>query len=457
MNIKVKLTRQENLDYYQADIINIDLEEYLRGVVPSEIGNAPFSACAAQAIAARTYALYNQNNLSDDSSKCQAFRASRLNGAYPNAYAAVDETAGQVLYYNNKLICAYYSSSNGGRIKSSEERWGGKRDYLISKNDPYDNGSGKGHGVGMSQLGAKTMANLGFSYKDILDFYFPGTEIRKQYGKEVALMTNPEKVVAWAKSKIGCGYVWGATGQTATQSALEQLKAKYPSHVDLNIVKKWLGKQIFDCASFVAKAMSQVGIAMKSGATSAWTATQWEQKGTIDTLPVNKVCCLYRQVSVNPVKMQHTGLYLGDGTFIDARGSVSGVIGPNKINSYKWTHWGIPVGLYSNTQEPEVIKVAYEAIVTADSGKTVNMRASESTGSAVLFKIPIGTIVDVESTTDDWAKILYKGKQGYMMNKYLSKVGNSESNKYYYVRVKCESEEQAKALVEIFKTAETAS
>lgn len=47
MIIKVKLSREENLTYYGAEEIEIDLEEYLRGVVPSEIGNAHIEACAA--------------------------------------------------------------------------------------------------------------------------------------------------------------------------------------------------------------------------------------------------------------------------------------------------------------------------------------------------------------------------------------------------------------------------
>ena len=47
MNIKIKLSREENISYYKANEIDIDLEEYLKGVVPSEIGNAPVEACAA--------------------------------------------------------------------------------------------------------------------------------------------------------------------------------------------------------------------------------------------------------------------------------------------------------------------------------------------------------------------------------------------------------------------------
>jgi SpoIID/LytB domain protein len=58
MIIKIQLTREENINHYQASVIEIDLEEYIRGVVPSEVGNAPLEACKAQAVAARSFALY---------------------------------------------------------------------------------------------------------------------------------------------------------------------------------------------------------------------------------------------------------------------------------------------------------------------------------------------------------------------------------------------------------------
>ena len=38
-------------------------------------------------------------------------------------------------------------------------------------------GSGWGHNVGMSQFGAKAMAELGYGYQDILSFYYEGVDI----------------------------------------------------------------------------------------------------------------------------------------------------------------------------------------------------------------------------------------------------------------------------------------
>ena len=149
---------------------------------------------------------------------------------------------------------------------------------------------------------------------------------------------NSSKVVEYAKSKIRCGYIWGATGQKCTQALINKLSKN--RHVDPNIAKKWIGKEVFDCAGLVAKAFQQVGIRLATGATSAWGKTSWQSKGEISTLPKNKVCILYRQEGG---KMQHTGIYLGNGEYIHAKGSREGVVKERMPG--KWTHWGIPKGL----------------------------------------------------------------------------------------------------------------
>ena len=55
---------------------------------------------------------------------------------------------------------------------------------------------------------------------------------------------NASKIVEFAQSKVGCGYVWGATGQILTESKLKAFARN--EHVDYNICKKWIGKQVFD-------------------------------------------------------------------------------------------------------------------------------------------------------------------------------------------------------------------
>jgi stage II sporulation protein D len=52
-------------------------------------------------------------------------------------------------------------------------------DLRIEKNVYIFKGRGLGHGLGLCQYGAMEMARRGYSYREILRHYFPGTEIRK--------------------------------------------------------------------------------------------------------------------------------------------------------------------------------------------------------------------------------------------------------------------------------------
>lgn len=187
--IKVKLERAENAQYWgvaPGEVVAIPIEEYIKGVVASEIGNAHIEACKAQAIAARTYALPYET-ISDQSSKAQAYRAERAaDTAYANAHKGAELTAGLVLCYEGKpLKSCPYSKTNGGRAMSNQERWGSTAlSYLPAQDDPWDlaatGGVKAGHGVGMSQEGAKYAASkLGKSCEEILSFYYPGCTIEE--------------------------------------------------------------------------------------------------------------------------------------------------------------------------------------------------------------------------------------------------------------------------------------
>ena len=184
MKIRVKITTNENMKYFNCPkdtIKEIDFEEYVWTVVASEIGNAPIEAQKAQAIASRTYAcaqgVLDGKVISDSSSKAQAYRAPRVN--YKNCQAATEATAGEVLTYGGKYASTYFCHSNGGRTYSSEEVWGGKRNYLVARKDEWTTEKKNGHGVGLSQVGAIAAAKQGAGYRDILSFYYPYTTLKQ--------------------------------------------------------------------------------------------------------------------------------------------------------------------------------------------------------------------------------------------------------------------------------------
>lgn len=178
MIIRVLITRDGS-----NQIEKMNLEDYVKGVVPSEMSYKwPVEALKAQAVAARTYAMYHMNknkkksyDVDDTSSKYQAYVPSKI---HANTTAAVIATKGQYLSYKDKPINAVFCSSNGGTTVSAKSRWGSNYPYLIAKEDPYTKASGRAkdsHGVGMSQYGAKEAASIGLHYDQILSFYYPGT------------------------------------------------------------------------------------------------------------------------------------------------------------------------------------------------------------------------------------------------------------------------------------------
>ena len=153
--------------------------------------------------------------------------------------------------------------------------------------------------------------------------------------------SKANKIIQYAIDRVGCGYIWGGSGQILTEEKLKFFKNKFPSFIKENKSKKWIGKQVFDCSGLVKCAFEQVNIYIYHSAKSAWENTQWEIKGKIENLPIDKVCILYKEGSKG---MIHTGIYLGNGEVINAKSDYHGVV-KEKLGTL-WTHFGIPLGLY---------------------------------------------------------------------------------------------------------------
>ncbi len=250
-------------------IEEIELEEYIIGVVAAEMpASFNVEALKAQAIAARTYALYKINQNSGDydvttdvtTQSYITINQMKLKWNqdfdiyYSKIQDAVEETKDQVLTYNNEIICAFYYSMSNGYTESAVSVFSENLEYIkpveslwdknvnnyevtniYSKTDMCDklniscekidiseiekNNSGRvdiitinnkvftgveirnllslrstdfdilvdenvtittrgyGHGVGMSQYGANEMSKLGYSYEEILKYYYNQVEI----------------------------------------------------------------------------------------------------------------------------------------------------------------------------------------------------------------------------------------------------------------------------------------
>ena len=67
-----------------------------------------------------------------------------------------------------------------------------------------------------------------------------------------------------------------------------------------------------------------------------------------------------------------------------------------------------------------------KALVIAESGHTVNLREQPSKASRVLVQVPVGTEVDLYEEGDTWSKVVYQGKDGYMMTDFIIPVADTE-------------------------------
>ena len=252
---------------------NINLEEYIVGVVSSE---EPVyfedEALKAQAVASRTYALKqmenNKENYYDvtDDVRSQVYSSidklkERWGSDFDNNYSRikklVNDTKGEYISYNNEIIYAFYFSTSNGYTEDNKDVFGMDLPYLkVVKSDDesetdnfyvtktfskeeffdylgldysnnievnniirtnsnriksitinnitfngrdfqkklglrsndfeiIDNGDisiitkGFGHGVGLSQYGSNKLAKEQKNYIEILNYYYPGTEIKK--------------------------------------------------------------------------------------------------------------------------------------------------------------------------------------------------------------------------------------------------------------------------------------
>ena len=180
----------------------LPFEEYLQ-----ELGEAlntdPPEYRKAFSIASRSYALfhlqnggkygkdevYHLNNTSSD----QVYRGYAWETYAPNLVSATRETVGEVLKYNGKVARAVYSSDSGGTTKNACALWGGEfcgADYGYLAGGVKDlEGTTRreasvikdSHGVGMSATGARRLAELGKTYKEILSYYYKDIFIEKVY------------------------------------------------------------------------------------------------------------------------------------------------------------------------------------------------------------------------------------------------------------------------------------
>ena len=144
------------------------------------------------------------------------------------------------------------------------------------------------------------------------------------------------------------GYIWGTAGENWTAAKQKELEKttdadraqgrKYGS--------KWIGHTVADCSGLFSWAFKQLGGYMYHGSDTMYRK-YCTGKGELKKGKRTDSSALKPGTAVfvwNGRKYSHVGLYIGDGTVIEAMGTVSGVT-TTKVTAGKWTHWGELTGV----------------------------------------------------------------------------------------------------------------
>jgi stage II sporulation protein D len=123
------------------NVINeLNLEDYLRGVVPAEMGSRIYDeieGLKAQAIAARTYAVRNLGQFRTEGydicpgPACQAYKG--FSGEEPLADQSVRESAGLIISYQGKPIDALFTATCGGETSDVGTMFPGRTDPYLKR------------------------------------------------------------------------------------------------------------------------------------------------------------------------------------------------------------------------------------------------------------------------------------------------------------------------------------
>lgn len=175
-------------------INTLPFNDYMKGL--AEVPKSdPIEKQKAIILVARTYAYFYLDpknrrdpkitayDVSDDPDQYQRYRGYKYEERHTEWSAYLDATKDEIITYNGKLIKTPFFSESDGRTRSAEEVWKWTdTPYLVSKDDSScleGKGTLKGHGVGLSGCGSAGLARQGKSYKDIINYYYTGVQIKK--------------------------------------------------------------------------------------------------------------------------------------------------------------------------------------------------------------------------------------------------------------------------------------
>jgi len=219
-----EITPKNETSFYLINVL--DLQSYLKGVVPNEMPvRFGLEALKAQAIAARNYVLLPRTKAAkefdvDDSVASQVYFGASTESELSNK--AVEETEELVALYDWELILAQYSSTAGGYTENYENAFSDpKTKDFPPKSKPYLQGRPDIYNV--APLNREEEARLFYmSYPDSYDMKSPYYRWQKEFSREELEKVLSQTLIAQSKT----GFVKPEFKQGDTLDELKELRVK---------------------------------------------------------------------------------------------------------------------------------------------------------------------------------------------------------------------------------------
>ncbi len=170
-------------------IVNqLPIEKYLWGLA-EEPKHEPLQKKHAIYILARSYAyVYSGTrrkfktslyDLEDDPKSSQFYLGYDWEYYHAEQKKLIAQTKGKVITYHDKAVIGPYFTQSSG---ASSNLWHKQYPWTRSQKLPYDEGlEAKGHGVGLSGNTARVLAEKGFNYEKILNYFYDGIKVQKKF------------------------------------------------------------------------------------------------------------------------------------------------------------------------------------------------------------------------------------------------------------------------------------
>lgn len=290
-----------------------------------------------------------------------------------------------------------------------------------------------GHGMGMSQRGAMYMAKLGYTYDQILGFYYEGCK-RVQHSFTNTILSadsSEEQVTVEQPADLEEEDTSACKGTVKLVSAGSSLAIRSAKSTTASLIGTAANGAIVDVLSndgtwcFIRFGDLKGYVPANALSISGTPAGTEETPTSIigfATVTASDFVNLREagSMSARVVSTAPSGAVL---TVFSQSGSWAKVQ-YNATVAYANTGY---ISAVTSTYPSETVSSgsATATVSTSDGTGSVNLRASASTGAQVLAQIPSGTQVTVSSDDGSWCVVSYQGMTGYVMSVYISYTGDS--------------------------------